>query len=145
MSSIVISSITAAAYTTPDGVSPTAGVYYPPPGFGMGAPPWFGDNEYVEAKHVIPTIGIGTTRLGNFGPRTFRADLIFVDTTTQAAMGRYVSALAVFCSKDRYNIVCRGTTLTGCKIIKGSAHFIGQEWRGNKSHVVYGFSFEELG
>lgn len=145
MSSLIISSVTALAYTSAGASSPPTGAFYPTPKFGLGSPPWFSDPDIPMAKHFIPGIGYGTTEIGDFGISLIHADIIFVDISAAAAEARFVTALNVFKARARFNITCRGKNFTGCKLVKNSTHKIGQDFRGKRSHVVYGFTFEHLG
>ncbi len=83
--------------------------------------------------------------MNTFGIQRFPIDLVFVDTTKDAAVARYNSALAVFSALARYTIVINGVSLSGCVMVEDSAHFISSEFVGGKFHETYSFEFERLG
>lgn len=147
MSSVAIAGTTYNAYSGGSGVpnsSPAAGAYYPLPDM-PGGPPSFGDPEIREVQHDWASInGVGTTRFKDFGKVKIPIQLVFVDTTKNAAVGRYNTALTAFAANARYAIVVNNVTFKG-KLVKGSAHHIASEFKGGMFHETYGFIFEHLG
>lgn len=153
MSSIVISSVTANAFTTNSGTAGSVvynGTYYPANKSHaiFGRPPDFSDIQYREAVHEFAgnVNGVSTTRMNtSWGHRTATVDLIFVSDTKNGVVAAYDDALTVFQNINRYNITSNGKDLGKFKLVPGSARPIHQDFLGGKYIESHSFQFRFVG